>query len=510
MSKKLNMRCVFMLKRVTSLLLCLLMVFSAAFLVSCDKEDGDKGKEGVIGDLEGFIPEIKNWGNQTVNILGYIGEGRVYAQCQIDVEETNGEAVNDAFYKRNELIKQNFGIDINLVLPEQGEDSITILKNDITAGLHEIDAIVSGVHYIAPLGIEGQLVDLGGDNIKYLNLDKSWWDNNLHEDASLNDKDYFITGDALVNDDEATYAVFFNKDLAKKNGIENIYDVVNRGEWTIDTMYEMIEQVSNTQTKTWGPDSDSLWGMVSQAYDILSFMHGFDQKYVDNSGEVPELRIDQQANITAFQKIHEILNDKTRVAVADYFRSQYTGVTDIYGTMYGDEKAIFANGNALFMPNSISIVNEAVLRETEISFGILPTPKLNKNQDQYITSVNVYACDVFAVPISNVDKLDVTCYALEAMAFLGEKYVTDEYYTRTVSLKRLKDAQDSEMLDLIFDNKTYDMGCVFNLGADANNSGSLYFYSEVMESGEIVSHYEKKKDIFQAGIDDLVGQAYSD
>lgn len=498
-----------MLKRVTSLLLCLLMVFSAAFLAACDSEDGNKdGDKNVIGDLEGFVPEIKNWGNQTVNILGYIGEGRVYAQSQIDVEETNGEAVNDAFYKRNELIKQNFGIDVNLIVPEQGEDSIAMLKQDIQAGLHEFDAIVAGVQYLAPLAIEGQLVDLGGDDIKHLNLDKSWWDQNLHNDASLNDRDYFITGDALVNDDEATYAVFFNKDLAKKNGIENLYDTVNNGEWTLDTMYEMIKKVTNTQAKTWGPESDSLWGMVSQSYDILSFMHGFDQKYVDNSGEVPALRIDQTANITAFQKIHEVLNDDIRVAVADYYRSQYSGGADIYERMYGDEKAIFAKGNALFMPNSISIVNENVLRETEISFGILPTPKLDKKQDRYITSINVYACDVFAVPISNVDKLDVTCYALEAMAFLGEKYVTDEYYTRTVSLKRLKDAQDSEMLDLIFDNKTYDMGCVYNLGADANNSGSLYFYSEVMQSGEIVSHYEKKKDIFQNGIDDLVGIAY--
>ncbi len=497
-----------MLKRVASLLLCLLMLSVPVVLVSCGEDAEVTSKGNILGDLEGFIPEIKNWGGQTVNILGYEGTGRVYAQCQIDTEVTNGEAVNDAFYKRNELIKQNFGIDVNIIVPDQGESNLEILEKDIKSGLHEIDAVVSGVQYLAPLAIDGQLVDLGGDDIKYLNLDKSWWDQNIHDDASLNDRDYFITGDALVNDDEATYAVFFNKDIAKKYGIDNLYDIVNRGDWTLDTMYEMIKKVSNTQTKTWGTESDSLWGMVSQAYDILSFMHGFDQKYVDNSGEVPVLRIDQTANITAFQKIHEVLNDDVRVAVADYYRSQYTEGNDLYERMYGDEKAIFANGNALFMPNSIAIVNETLFRETEISFGILPTPKFSKEQDSYITSVNVYQCDVFAVPISNVDKLDVTCYALEAMAFLGEKYVTDEYYTRTVSLKRLKDAQDSEMLDLVFNNKTYDMGCVYNLGADANNSGSLYFYSEVMQNGEIVSHYEKKQETYQNGLDDLISMAY--
>lgn len=491
-----------MLKRVTSLLLCLLMVLSTAFLVSCgDSDDGD-GDNTVLGDLEGFIPEVKQW-NETVNILGYKDESRVYSQCQIDVEETNGESVNDAFFKRNELIKQNFGIDVNLVLPDEGEDQIEVLRQDIQAGLKEIDAIMTGVHYIAPLGVEGLLVDFNGDNIQYLNLDKSWWDQTLPEDIDINGKAYFITGDALVNDDESTYVVYFNKDLARSYGLEDIYGLVNEGKWTIDKMYEMIDIVSNDQAKTWGADSESVWGMISQSYDILSFMHGFEQQIIDNTGEYPELRIDQQANITAFQKIHEILNDETNVAVADFYGS-FRDTPSVYDI----EIDIFAAGNALFMPNSIALVNSTDLRETDISFGILPMPKLNENQDKYTTSVNVYHCAVFAVPISNDEKLDVTCYALEAMAFLGEKYVTEEYYTRTVSLKRLKDAQDSEMLDLIFDNKTYDMGCVFDFGASTGVSGSLYFYSEIMKSGEIVSHFEGKEAVYQNGIDDLIGQAY--
>lgn len=493
-----------MLKRVTSLLLCVLMLCSAAFLVACNKDDNASGSGEVVGDLAGFKPEKKDWGGEKVNILGFRDESKTYSQCQIDVEETNGESVNDAFYKRNEIIKSNFNLDINLILPDEGEDSVAVLRKDMESGLNEIDAIVTGVHYIAPLAISGELVDLGGEDIKYLNLGDAWWDQNLTRDMDINGRKYFVTGDALVNDDEATYAMYFNKGIAETYGLENLYDVVNEGKWTLDKMYEMIDKVSNDQTKEWSVNTESVWGMVSQSYDILSFMHGFDQPLVDNTGDVPFFRIDTSENQSVFSKIHPILNDEINVAVAD-FHGSWKDTPSVYEV----EIDIFAAGKALFMPNSLSLVNSQDLRDTEISFGIVPMPKYTNEQERYITSVNVYACSVFAVPKTNEgERLDRTCYALEAMAYFGQKYVTDEYYTRTVSLKRLKDERDSEMLDLIFDNKIYDMACVFDFGATPTVSGSLYFYSEILKSGNLTSHYQTKESVFQGGLDDLLGTAY--
>lgn len=495
-----------MLKRVTSLLLCALMVCSAAFLVSCNKDDENTGSTAAVGDIAGFKPEKKDWGGAAVNILGYREDGRMYSECQIDIEETNGESVNDAFYKRNEIIKSNFNLDINLVLPDEGEDQVAVLKKDMEAGLNEIDAIMTGVHYIAPLAISGDLVDLGGENIKYLNLQESWWDQNLPKDLDINGRCYFITGDALVNDDEATYAMFYNKDIANTYGLENLYDIVNEGKWTMDKMYEMIEQVSNDQEKAWSTNTESVWGMITQSYDILSFMHGFEQPLIDNTGDTPYFRVDSSENQGVFLEIHEILNDKINVAIAD----QYGSWKDT-PSCYDVEVDIFTAGKSLFMPNSLSLVNSTDLRETEISFGIVPMPKYEESQETYVTSVNVYACAVFAVPKTNEgERLDRTCYALEAMAYFGQKYVTDEYYTRTVSLKRLKDERDSEMLDLIFDNKIYDMACVFDFGASPNVSGSLYFYSEILYEGNIASHWEKKEIVYQEGLDDLIGTAYYD
>ena len=98
-----------------------------------------------------------------------------------------------------------------------------------------------------------------------------------------------------------------------------------------------------------------------------------------------------------------------------------------------------------------------------ISFGLLPLPKRSDLQEDYAAGVNTYSCDVIAIPHNlEGELLDATCYALEAMAFFGKQLVTPEYYDRTLSLKRLKDDDSVKMLDLIFANRIYDMGVLYD------------------------------------------------
>jgi hypothetical protein len=190
------------------------------------------------------------------------------------------------------------------------------------------------------------------------------------------------------------------------------------------------------------------------------------------------------------------------------------GIADRMGyweDMYVNEGKIFENGNALFMPNSISIVNGEGLRNAEIHYGLLPMPKADELQDDYTTSVNVYRYPVFAIPTSNVSKLDVTCYALEAMAYYGKQIVTEEYYDRTLTYKRFQDDDSREMLDLIFRNRTYDLGTIFNFNNGAGD-GSLYFYTKLIGklSTDIVSTYETQKDNYNAGLQSFIEQCYGE
>lgn len=94
----------------------------------------------------------------------------------------------------------------------------------------------------------------------------------------------------------------------------------------------------------------------------------------------------------------------------------------------------------------------------DINFGILPMPKLDVDQEEYSTSCTVYWATFFSIPTSNVEKLDATCYLLEAMGYYGQEMCTYEYYDKTLKLKKMDDPEDERMLDLLFQNRTFDLG----------------------------------------------------
>lgn len=505
-----------MLKKLLCLLLCVILASSVLVLTACEDEGGDASNEnsdavsqGETGIHSGFIPEVKDWGGVEVNILTYDMD-YIFSTCQVEAVEVTDEPINDAFFERNAIIEDRFGITIKAHYPEGDEDFIQVMRDDMQSGLNQYDALVSQIVYATPLVSEGNLIDFNSIKNGYLQLDKEWWDQTLQKDISLNGKNFFITGDALVEDDQATWAIYFNKDLIKTHNLADPYTLVKEGKWNLDTMHEMLQHVDLTHgaQKSYDPKVGDQWGMVAQSYDYYQFMQGCGQRLIDNTGEKPVIRIDDQRNLEVYFKLAEIIFDFENVGVADHHGPWNSGV-------YGQRIEIFANGNALFMPSSISTVSEELIRNAEIRYGILPMPKADDLQDSYTTAVNVYHYSVFCIPITNVNKLDVTCYAMEAMAYYGKQLVTPEYYDRTLTLKRFADEESAEMLDLIFRNRTYDMGAVFDFTNAGAGSGTLYFYTTLLgdkdnKGAKIMSVLESKRPVYQAGIDMLVEQCFND
>ena len=56
--------------------------------------------------------------------------------------------------------------------------------------------------------------------------------------------------------------------------------------------------------------------------------------------------------------------------------------------------------------------------------------------------------------------------------------VTDAYYEKTLKLQAVEEDADAEMLDLIFNNRLYDLGAIYNWGGNL-----IGIYSSVMRSG---------------------------
>lgn len=498
-----RIRSVIMTKRILSLLLVAVMALSSLLLVSCDKEDDEKSPStSNSGSSSGFLNEKKNFGGETIFFLTF--KGGNFSTCEIAPEEIVDEPVSDAFFERNAIIEENYGLKIEVEATDSQPGIVQTIRLNCQSNLDEYQAVVAGIHYIAPLGVEGLLYDFNSIDNGYLHLDEKWWDQTIKRDVSINNKIWFLAGDALVQDDEATWAMYFNKDLVSKYNLEDPYQLVRDKKWTLDKMHELASKVhkQNGSVKSYDPAVGDVWGLVAQSYDYYAFMLGGGQAMIDNTGDTPRLRVDEEENINTFRTVYEVMLDDKNTGVADFFGPWSSGV-------YEQETDIFTNGNALFMPGSISTVSNDKMREAEIKYGILPMPMRNELQEDYTTSVTVYWCAVISIPLSNVEKLDATCYALEAMAYYGNQKVTPEYYDRTLTYKRFSDDESRDMLDLIFRNRTYDLGGIFNFCDEGSSNGTLYFYTTLLgaRSDSIVSEYEKYKDSYQNSLDKLIAQA---
>ncbi|MBO7296760.1 MAG: hypothetical protein J6V39_05825, partial [Clostridia bacterium] len=98
------------------------------------------------------------------------------------------------------------------------------------------------------------------------------------------------------------------------------------------------------------------------------------------------------------------------------------------------------------------------MRDMENDFGILPQPKYDEKQEEYLSFVNGSA-SVAVVPksLSNYD-LKITGYMMEALASSSYYMVTDTLYDKVAKSKTARDPESAEMIDIIIRHKVFDFG----------------------------------------------------
>lgn len=123
-------------------------------------------------------------------------------------------------------------------------------------------------------------------------------------------------------------------------------------------------------------------------------------------------------------------------------------------------------------------------------FGMIPCPKANESQKEYFSRV----CDAwtFMVP-STCEHLEETSVFLEAYAVESLNSVVDAYYQEILKNRYSQDEETKEMLDLIRETATLDLGDTF-WQANARNkilqviwSGTKGFQSAIASQNAMVN-----------------------
>lgn len=502
------------------------MLAAPVLLASCG--DGGEGSSAQTSSQDtGALPpeeqenefrlDPEDFGGTEINILTCtVSEtvASVYLSTEFAPGVLNADPVNDAAYDRAKLLEEKYGLKITQELADGMAELKDKVQESVLTNTDSYQIVCGALFYMAQLMLEDAYIDFNSIKTNdYIDLSQPYWDQQIVDDLSVNGRTFFINGDAIVTDDEVTMAVFFNKQLAEdhhlaeKYGEETLFDIVKNGKWTMDVMYEMAKEVASDNGASgmeWGANTEDVWGINGQLYDAASLMASAGHTTIRMENGKPVIVIDTEASIDAYDKIHKIMTDDTVASLCEV-HGAYLDAQDSE-KKYDEVVQVMASGKALFTTHYVGTVSNYTIRNADIRYGILPSPKLDDKQEDYISTATVWWCTALAIPTTNVEKLDATCYALEALAYYGKEMITPEYYERTLKNKRFPENDDSpEMLDIIFNNRIYDAGMVYNFGTTWPQS-MIYFYPEVMRGKENthVSSFESYRDLYEDSIEEFL------
>jgi hypothetical protein len=120
---------------------------------------------------------------------------------------------------------------------------------------------------------------------------------------------------------------------------------------------------------------------------------------------------------------------------------------------------------------------------TDGNYGVLPVPKYDKAQEFYRTWTHDSG-SAFSVTSAVPEKdAEVIGQIMSAYAILSHQKLKPAYYDTMLKSRGVQDAESAEILDLIFQNRVYDLAFYFDLGfydvfkTNVNNANSEKFAS---------------------------------
>ena len=467
---------------VSALLACLLLASCGSGSVVNDTSvtDSDSTEPEVTMDpIYADLP-TGDFGGQSVKFLGECGSN--WAIIQLSSDEINGEIINDRMYEADRLIEQKLNVKIESDYLENSGDVNTIVQNAVAAGEDEYDV------YDMPSDIAGRLITGGYfHDISALTgiSEKVWWDKNTRDSLTFGGKCYSLLGDVSLMLAESHYVLFQNKDIAADIGLDNIYDTVKSGKWTLDILGEHLKKAAQDTNGNGKMDFEDRWGLGIYQVAMTYFML---------AGENPIVQTDSDG-IPCFNGVDERMADMYTKIRTILFDPEHTTIGGKNVPAGGDWKDPFMQGRSLYLFEPLG--HSKKMRDSKFDFAIIPMPKYDENQKEYMTPILQYVHTMY-VTIAN-QKTDVIGATLENMAAEYYKNLRPAYYETVLENKRVRDDESIEMLEIIFKNRELNPAVVF----DWKITNIL---NEAALNGKdtIVSDVEKKLKQIQKAINDTV------
>ena len=441
------------------------LLTASAVFTACGSEPGTpittQGTENEVTDTAAPETEpIVDWRSAGLAQVDYGGDGfhmvvqsinaNTYAWFMMDPEESNGEVLNDAIFNRNAKIEELFNITIT---SEYDDNPHNLIKKAVSAGDSAYDATLCYLNNLYTIARDGNLYNWY--DLPNIDLTAEWWDQGFISQLTLMGQLYACSGDISPAMNIRCFAMLFNKDMCTSLGIEMPYQYVKDGTWTLDRFKSYVTDINSDLNGDGVMDYEDRWGYFSEDGNSYMYYCSNGGTVVTVDGDSAYLSYNSPRNIElAAEAIALTCNPDTTLRANKLVESSSLGWTAASNW--------FAAGGALIRSTSMEPVPRD-FRALDVNFGIVPYPKLDESQEDYHSMGDNSSARVIGVPVTSDPEFVSTI--LEVLAAESVNTVSDAFYDRCLNGKIMRDEESAEMLDIIFKNKVFDLGLIYNVGS---------------------------------------------
>ncbi len=465
------------MKRILSLFLAFIMLFSALLLVSCGKSNDDKKSNNTEKETEteDKIQKFIETYNPETTAESYIEDDTAtkydfeghefkflnsapvyYMYIYLDPDMT-GDTLDDCAYERNFIVEQ----EMNISITEETQSFNALAsyaKTLILSGEDVYDAMYIPQAQLTPLISENLFYDLL--EIKELHTDRIWWDQPMITRNTIEDRLFFATSDLSLMAFEGIWCMYFNEDMMIELGLDLPFQLALDGKWTFDELKKYCSAAANLNGDTsfvFNVNGNATYGL-SNASTALAMAYGMGTEFVsrDENGRY-KFTADTDPKFTdTWTKLINFFGPDDGLTVRGT-------VTDLDPDGY---YGIFESNRALFLHAELK--GATMLREWEGKFGLMPQPKYDESQEVYNSNL-FNDCLAFCIPNTNKN-LSRTGIIVDYLTYKSYQSLLPRYYDIHVSLKALGRQESIDVLALIRGTRGIEASWPYRWASDLNSA----------------------------------------
>ncbi len=406
------------------------------------------------------LPEEIDFDGAVIRILARVGDDAT--SREFVAEESSGDIVLDAVYRRNCAVEERLNAVIELIPASDNRHSGTevngLVTKSIAASADDYDIAANHMAQFSPLLIQGYFSDLR--QYKAIDWEQPWWTQSYNSAVTLSDRTYACAGELASTILSGTFVTYFNKKVAQDWLPDtDLYGIVGDGGFTLDRLYGITSGIYSDVNGDGKADYSDIYGL----------------SYVNGSIQADALEAGSRLVFTAYDSSEGtykwvLENERTSSfldradTLLNHNRGAFVSATPTDYNEYCPNKLKF--DTTLFTFHFLSTTDD--FRDMVNDYGILPIPKLDESQNGYSTTVH-NGFSVMAIPVT-CTRGDIAATYLEAACAESYRVVTPAYYDVALKIKYVRDPEASDMLDRIVSGISFDFCYLYNSSLNSASS----------------------------------------